>query len=676
LPAVAGLAYLNGRHGFTYDWSLLSSFVSAQVASALHERRDDINPFYVLEGHAHSSRADHPWIIFQGKSYTYAQSYQTVLKYGMWLRSKGVQKNEIVAMDFMNSDVFIWVWFGLWSIGAKPAFINYNLAGKPLLHTIRTSTASFVLVDEEGRDKFSDEVMAEHGFFSRPAAERGFEGREASYGFETSPDDIAPALKQHVASRPKAVNGSVQPESRKLEIVIFDKGLVDHISSLEPVRQPDSLRANQKRHDMAMLIYTSGTTGLPKAAVMAWGKASIGAKFVSDWIPLGKNDIMYTAMPLYHSSASVLGVVSILRAGSTICIGKKFSHTTFWPEVRSSQATVIQYVGETCRYLLSAPKTTADKDNNVRCAFGNGMRSDVWEHFKERFNIQTVLEFYAATEAPSAMWNRSSNSFSAGAIGRNGLLTSLLMGSSLSLIKMDPESEPPEPLRDLTTKLCKLAHVDEPGELIFKLDPADIKQKFQGYYGNQDATTSKVIRNVKQKGDAYFRTGDLMRRDKENRWYFVDRIGDTFRWKAENVSTAEVADAMGKHEAVDEAAVYGVQVPRHDGRAGCAAIVLTKSDKAPQDVPLQIPHPQTLKSLAEHAKKNLPAYAIPLFLRVTNGVHTTGTNKQQKHLFQKDGIDVAKVEGHGDALFWLKDSVYERFTSRDLNSIQGGQVKL
>jgi acyl-CoA synthetase (AMP-forming)/AMP-acid ligase II len=354
-------------------------------------------------------------------------------------------------------------------------------------------------------------------------------------------------------------------------------------------------------------------------------------------------------------------------------LSKKFSHKTFWPEVRSSGATILHYVGETCRYLLSAPKTDQDKNHKVHSAFGNGLRPDVWEPFKERFNIGTILEFYAATEAPAALWNRSTNSFSAGAIGRNGTLAQLLIGSALAIVKMDPESEPPEPLRDITTGLCKIAGWDEPGELLYKLDPNDISQKFQGYFGNSKATNSKILRNVKWKGDAYFRTGDLMRWDKEGRWYFVDRIGDTFRWKAENVSTAEVADAVGRHAAVEEANVYGVLVPRHDGRAGCAAVVLKSNDSSDE---LSLPSPQTLKSLAEHVKKNLPAFAAPLFLRITRRMHTTGTNKQQKHIFQRDGINVDSVEENGDVLFWLRDGTYERFTRKEFELIDSGRVKL
>ena len=376
---------------------------------------------------------------------------------------------------------------------------------------------------------------------------------------------------------------------------------------------------------MSMLIYTSGTTGLPKPAVVSWGKAGIGGGTMERWLPLKKNDIIYTCMPLYHSAASVLAFCAALEGGNGIAIGKKFSHKTFWPEVRASNATIIHYVGETCRYLLAAPESHLDKKHNVRMAYGNGLRPDVWKTFKNRFGIQTIGEFYAATESPSAMLNHSSNDFSAGAIGRNGSFTSLLLTLLRTVIKVDPDTE--VPIRDPKTGLCIQVNHDEPGEILYKLDPDNIEAKFQGYFGNRNATDSKILRNVKTKGDAYFRSGDLLKYDKEGRWYFVDRIGDTFRWKSENVSTAEVGEILGQHDAISEATVYGVAVPKHDGRAGCAVMVLRESallsgSEFPE------PHPEALRALGKHLISSLPRYAVPRFLRFTRAMHTTGTNKQ------------------------------------------------
>lgn len=671
--AAAGFAYLNGRFALSYDWSLLSSFLSSQISGFWHERRDDINLFYTLEANAKSSNRDHTWIIYDGRSWTYAEAYDIVLKYGTWLKSKGVQKEEIVAMDFVNSEIFIWVWYGLWSIGAKPAFINYNLTGKSLVHTIRTSSARLVLVDEHGKQKFSEEAMAEHGFVAKSTDAGLPEGRQAKFDYESDPSELPRLVKKQVKKSSSSRAASSQ-QSRELEVVFFNKQLENDILAVKPIRQPDSERGNQKRHNMAMLIYTSGTTGLPKAAVMSWGKANAGASFIYGWMPLKQTDILYTSMPLYHSAASVLGLGPVLRAGATICISQRFSHKTFWPEVRASKATIIQYVGETCRYLLSAPPSPLDKSHNVRAAFGNGLRPDVWEAFKSRFGISTIYEFYSATEAPAGLFNKSENAFSAGAFARNGAIANLLVGHTLAVIRMDPDTSPPEPLRHPTTGICQFTNWNEPGELLFKLDETDIEKKFQGYFGNNKATSSKVLRDVKTKGDAYFRSGDLVRRDTEGRWFFVDRLGDTFRWKAENVSTAEVADVLGKHDAIEEANVYGVQVPHHDGRAGCAAIVL--KDKSKDGIPL--PSPSTLKSIADHLNKALPAFAVPIWLRFTRQMHTTGTNKQQKHLFQKDGIDVPTVEGEGDVLFWLggKRETYERFTPAHLEKIEGGGVRL
>lgn len=664
IPAAAvGLAYLNARHGISYDWALLSAFARATINGIRSERADTLNLFYELESHAQSSRANHAWIIFQGQSWSYAQAYDIVLRYGTWLKSKGVERDDIVAIDFVNSETFIWIWFGLWSIGARPAFVNTNLTGQPLVHTIKTSTARLVIVDQEGRDKYNDDVMREHGF--NPVEKMG------AYDFKMDQSDIPRSIRNQTTTPQAAVEaGAVSeplPLRRKLEIVFFDDALSSHILTLPPTRLPDSVRSGQTRTSMAMLIYTSGTTGLPKPAVMAWGKCNIASRLVALWLNL-KNEIVYTSMPLYHSSASVLGVCAVLRAGSTISLSKKFSHKTFWPEIRASNATILHYVGETCRYLLSAPPSAIDKQHKVHAAFGNGLRADVWEPFKTRFGIETIYEFYAATEAPGGMFNRSTNTFSAGAIGRNGLVASLLFSPNIFIARMHADTS--SPIRDSATGLCVPCAWNEPGELLHRLDPTNISEKFQGYFNNASATNSKILRNVKVIGDAWFRSGDLMRRDQQGRWWFVDRIGDTYRWHAENVSTAQVAEVLGKHPVVQEANVYGVQVPRHDGRAGCAALVL-RGGTVPSEV-----KQSTLDELARHVERELPGFARPVWIRVTREMQATGTMKQQKQGLQKEGIDVEVVRGKGDVLYWLREGSYRRFTKGDLERIEGGGVKL
>jgi acyl-CoA synthetase (AMP-forming)/AMP-acid ligase II len=370
-----------------------------------------------------------------------------------------------------------------------------------------------------------------------------------------------------------------------------------------------------------------------------------------------------------------------LTNGSTLIIGRRFSARAFIKECRDQDATIVQYVGETLRYLLGVkpeidPVTgeDLDKKHKIRVAFGNGLRPDIWNRFKERFNIPTIAEFYAATEGTTGSWNISSNDFSAGAIGRNGALGNIILGRSSAIVDVDFDTE--EPWRDPKTGLCKKTPRGDPGELLFAIDAADPSANFQGYYGNKKATESKIIRDVIKKGDAYFRTGDMVRWDKEGRWFFSDRLGDTFRWKSENVSTSEVSEVLGAYHEVHEANVYGVALPNHDGRAGCAAIVFNQqmaSDNTSE--PAQEPSREVLDGLAAHALKSLPRFAAPLFLRVMPEMQSTGNNKQQKHTLRTEGVDLALVSKK-DRVYWLQGSSYVPFGQRDWDRLNGGQVRL
>ncbi|CAK7566277.1 MAG: long-chain fatty acid transporter fat1 [Sporothrix epigloea] len=353
-----------------------------------------------------------------------------------------------------------------------------------------------------------------------------------------------------------------------------------------------------------------------------------------------------------------------------MALGERFSNKTFWPDVRKFKATVIQYVGETCRYLLAAPEQVdavtgenLDRMHSVRIALGNGLRPDVWNRFKDRFGIEAIAEFYGATEGMFATFNLSKNDYTMGAVGRNGWLYELAMGKNVASIVTEWSTQ--TPTRDPVTGLCQRSKRGEPGELIFRLPEDKIAERFQGYYGDNKATESKILRNVFRKGDAWFRTGDMLLRDSEGRTFFHDRLGDTFRWKSENVSTTEVAHVVGQHSGVLEANVYGIELPGHDGRAGCVALVL----KGP-------PTPELLRTLAKHNEKSLPRYALPLFLRVVQDAseHTTGTNKQQKHVLREQGANLDKVGT--DQMFWLQNGEYVAFTRSDWENLQKGLVKL
>jgi acyl-CoA synthetase (AMP-forming)/AMP-acid ligase II len=394
---------------------------------------------------------------------------------------------------------------------------------------------------------------------------------------------------------------------------------------------------------------------------------------------------MKQCMPLYHSTAALLGYLACLMRGTTIIIGRRFSARNFWKEVRDNDATMVQYVGETLRYLLATPPEIdpvtgedLDKKNNVRMFYGNGLRPDVWNRVKDRFDVETVSEFYASTEGSSGAWNRSSNNFSAGAVGRNGTLAGLVLGPTVGVVELDHETETPR--RDPRTGLCKRVPRGEPGELLYALDPDDVKRAFQGYFNNSRATEKKILRDVFKKGDAWFRTGDVMRWDDEGRWYFSDRIGDTFRWKSENVSTSEVAGVLGSHPEIHEANVYGVLVPHHEGRAGCAAIVFKQQAGLPNAASAEVlaPSASTIQSVADHAFANLPRYSVPVFLRVTREMQATGNNKQQKHALRTEGVDPELLESKNcdDKLYWLNNGTYVPFGKKQWAELNSCKVKL
>jgi len=303
----------------------------------------------------------------------------------------------------------------------------------------------------------------------------------------------------------------------------------------------------------------------------------------------------------------------------------------------------------------------------------------VWANFKERFGIETIAEFYAATEGPSGLFNLNRNEFTDGAVGYGGALSNTLLGANSAVLEMDYDEN--KPLRDPKTGFCVPVKPSDPGELVFKLDEKEIDAKFQGYYRNKGASSSKILRDVLAKGDAWFSTGDIMRKDLEGRWFFNDRIGDTYRWKSENVSTAEVAEVVGqKREFIDEANVYGVLVPGHDGRAGCAAILLNDGAQAKFNATGDIEQ-RYLDDLAAYAQKQLPRYAVPIFLRIFKdeaNAYRTGTNKQQKHHLRNEGVDPTVVKTKGDRLYWIPpgEKTYRQFAESDWKSLGAGQVKL
>ncbi|KAJ9652032.1 long-chain fatty acid transporter fat1 [Neophaeococcomyces mojaviensis] len=643
VAAVAAGAYINAKFRLPGDIAFLSGFATSQRQFAKREKAKRISNFCVLEEHATNAKtANEIFLIYEGKSWTFKQSYDTVLRYAGWLyRTHGVVSGEIVALDFMNSPQFLFLLMAVWSLGASPAFINYNLTSKPLIHSVRVSTARLLIVDPEVAPKALTD--------------------------ETKEAFLAPNFRNNAFP---------------LEIAVLHTGLQSSLNYFPPYRAPDTVHGAIKPTDVAALMYTSGTTGMPKAAIVPWSRMSIGGNLCGKILGLRpvnsrKPDRFYTCMPLYHTTGFTLGFNACLHSATTLVIGRKFSVSKFWPEVRSSKVTIIQYVGETLRYLLAAPPSPDDRNHKVRMAFGNGLRPDVWKRFKARFGIETITEVYGMTEGVSATWNVNRNDFTDGAIGSYGKITELMNRKTQAIVLVDWETE--QPWRDPETGLCKAVPRGEVGELLFALDPATLSERFQGYLNNKDATNKKLVWNVLKKGDVYFRTGDVVRFDNEGRLWFSDRIGDTFRWKSENVSTAEVSEVIGHHRSVHEANIYGVSVPGHEGRAGCAAILL--KDEALQDGKGGVVvKDEVLESLATYAANSLPKYAVPLFLRVVKEVTLTGNNKQQKVGLRNQGVDLAAIKeaGSPDKIFWLKPGArqYTEFHEADLKALEASKVRL
>jgi fatty-acyl-CoA synthase len=534
-------------------------------------------------------------LLFEGERWTYADWNAAANRVAWWGADQGIGRGEPVALFMENRPEFLATWAGLAKLGAVTALINTNLTGKALRHALAASKARCLVVGSE---------CLEH--------------------FATTSGDLETPLRVWVTRDPYAAARPIPWPSGAEDL---DAALAEMTTA-----DPDAaIREGLSAGDDLFYIYTSGTTGLPKAArfshlrFFATGDAAAWA------IGLRRTDVHYCTLPLYHTAGGVMQVGAALYAGATLAIRRRFSARAFWNDVREFDVTHFQYIGEICRYLLNQPPRPDDRDHRVRTIIGNGLRGDVWAPFQERFAIPKVVEFYGATEGNAPIMNLENR---VGSVGRYPLKAI----SNARLIRYDLDAD--EPVRD-ARGLCVECAVDEPGELVGRIpDGAQTAQgRFEGYT-SQEATDRKVLRDVFARGDAWFRSGDLLRQDQEGFFYFVDRIGDTFRWKGENVSTEEVSEAISSHAGVELANVYGVQVPGQDGRAGMAALLLAPGGSFDG------------AAFWRRVDDALPRYAAPLFVRILPEMELTGTFKLRKMTLQEEGFDPARVR---DPLFFRDD---------------------
>lgn len=528
-------------------------------------------------------------------------------RYARWARSAGIAKGDTVALIMPNGIDYVAAWLGIGRVGGVAALINTKLVGQSLAHCIDVAKPSHVIVAHE---------------------------------LTRMLDSAAPYLKTEAKVW---THGDARGE-RAIDVALaaFDDGALS----------PDEY-GNVTIDDRALLIYTSGTTGLPKAASISHRRILNWSFWFAGLTGATPQDRLYDCLPLFHSVGGIVAPCSMLAAGGSVVIAEKFSASHFWSDIVRHDCTLFQYIGELCRYLLKAPPSEYENAHRLRLVFGNGLRGDIWEDFQARFSIPRILEFYAATEGNFSLFNVEGQP---GAIGRIPPL--LAHRFPASLIKLDPDSG--APLRN-EEGFCIACARGETGEAIGRIGTADQGGgRFEGYT-DAGETEKKILRGVFARGDAWFRTGDLMRLDDKGFFHFVDRIGDTFRWKGENVAASEVNDAVRDFTGVIDATTYGVGIPGTDGRAGMSALVVNEGFD--------------IAALPAHLGQRLPPYARPAFIRICCEIDATETFKQKKGDLARDGFDPDAI---ADPLFMLdpKSGAYVALDAEAYAQIVNGTIRL
>jgi len=543
---------------------------------------------------------------FEGRTISYGELDAMANRYAHWAKGMNLRRGHVVALFMPNRMEYFAIWYGLSKVGVVTALINNQLSGLPLAHCLNIAGANHVIVDAETSPVFEQ---------ARPLLDR--------------------KMQEWVLGR---AHGD-------------QRDLVQALKSCSQLPPDRSVREDMTASDTALLIYTSGTTGLPKAARITHMRAQLYMRGFAGATGATAKDRIYVALPLYHATGGLCAIGAGLLNGGSIVLRRKFSASHFWKEIVAEGCTMFVYIGELCRYLVNHEHDEDEIRHKVRLAFGNGLRPDVWPQLKQRFRVPDILEFYGSTEGNVSLFNFDGRE---GSIGR--IPKWLRKRFNTRLVQYDVETE--EVVRG-TDGLCIECGPGQVGQCIGQIAASDARSEFSGYL-DKSASEKKVLQNVFERGDAWFATGDLMRMDADGYFYFVDRIGDTFRWKGENVSTNEVAERLLAFPGVEEANVYGVEVDGADGRAGMAGLVIDGAFDA--------------KAFGEHVKNELPAYAQPLFVRLLPAIDTTGTFKIRKLDLVADGYDPAKIRG--PLFFHDPRKGYVKLTKSVWDKLSAGTVKI
>mmetsp|Transcript_13801 Transcript_13801/g.26793 ORF Transcript_13801/g.26793 Transcript_13801/m.26793 type:complete len:646 (-) Transcript_13801:77-2014(-) len=517
------------------------------------------------------------------------------------LRNQGLQADDVVALFANNSPMYLCVFLGILKAGMIASLINSNNKAKPLIHSLEIAGCKSIIYDAEVESQLLEVVEELSGL-----------------------DKLTTVLSLDNEVLGLSAKGRCGV-SQRLEDILP--------SSATP--SPRAWRAHSgKLHPMSY-IYTSGTTGLPKACVITNFRLML-MNLRMHLYDVTSDDVTYTCLPLYHSAGMGIGFGNTIFQGSTIVVSRKFSASRFFEHCARYNVTAVQYIGEICRYLFNTPASKWDRLHKVRIAIGNGLRKELWVPFQERFQIPEIGEFYGSTEGNVSLTNHCKGVLQGdfSRVGIVGLIGPMLKRRmQFKIVRHNVEAE--APMRDPETGLCAECGPGEPGELLGFITPSRMSSIFKGYTSTE-ATEKKILRNVLEQGDSYFRTGDIVRHDPDGSIHFVDRVGDTFRFKGENVATGEVALVVNTWSGLVEANIYGVQVPGSlDGRACMAAVVLNPENASDPD----------WNDFSNHVHHSLATYAVPHFIRVLKApMEVTGTLKQRKVDLVKDGIDPSLIQ--------------------------------